>query len=84
MSWFLSTIDVVGKHIVVFCREVFETGKLPHNINYTHIVLIPKKPKLESMKDLRLIALSNVVYKIFTKLLANRLKFILPFIISNF
>ena len=51
-------------------------------INGTNIVLIPKKKNPESMGDLRSISLCNIV-KIITKTLANRLKLILPDILSE-
>lgn len=52
----------------------FNTGVLDAFHNATHMVLIPKKNKPESMTDLRPIALCNVTYKIITKVIANLLK----------
>lgn len=52
-------------------------------LNKTCIVLIPKRANPRSMKDFNLIILCNVLYKILSKTLGNRLKFILPAIISQ-
>lgn len=52
-------------------------------LNDTTLVLIPKKDNVENMTDLRLIALCNVLYNIIAKVLANRLKVILPDVISE-
>lgn len=46
-------------------------------------MLLPKKENVVCMKDLRPIALCNVLYKILSKVLANRLKRILPQVISE-
>ena len=55
---------------------------MPDGWNDTVVVLIPKVPHPERLKDLRLISLCNVIYKIASKVLSNRLKVILPEIIS--
>lgn len=60
-----------------------DSGNLPASVNDTHLVLIPKCDNPESMKDLRPISLYNVIYKIFAKVLANRLKMVLPELISE-
>ena len=45
------------------------------------MVLIPKKENASSMRDLRPIALCNVLYRIMAKVLANRLQEMLPSLI---
>lgn len=51
-------------------------------INFTHVTLIPKKTGPTSMSQLHPISLCNVIYKICSKVLTNRLKLILADIIS--
>ncbi|GAU35047.1 hypothetical protein TSUD_30130 [Trifolium subterraneum] len=46
----------------------------PTSLNETNICLIPKCDNPTSMKDLRPISLCNVLYKMISKVLANRLK----------
>jgi hypothetical protein len=58
------------------------TGVIPEGWNNTVIVMIPKVQNPESVAQFRPISLCNVVYKIISKMLAARLKLILPDIIS--
>lgn len=51
--------------------------------NETVVVLIPKTPNPDRLKDLRPISLCNVIYKIGSKVLSNHLKIILPYIMAH-
>jgi len=62
--------------------DFLNSGIMLPEINYTYIVLIPKIKSLERISDYRPISLCNVIYKIISKVLANRLKLILPKLIS--
>nr|KYP44142.1 Transposon TX1 uncharacterized [Cajanus cajan] len=66
--------EVCGEDILSSCNSWLEAGELPPHINDAVIALIPKCPNPSSMKELRPIALCNVIYKILSKALANRLK----------
>ncbi|KAM6593181.1 hypothetical protein CsatA_000884 [Cannabis sativa] len=74
---------IVGKDVIKQVRSFFLFGSLPEGLNHTNIVLIPKKKNPSHMSDLRPIALCNVLYKVCSKVLANRLKVALPLVISD-
>ncbi|PKI56117.1 hypothetical protein CRG98_023471 [Punica granatum] len=73
---------IVQKDVTSVVQHFFSSGKLRREINSTIIALVPKKEKVDCMKDFRPISCCNVVYKCITKVLANRLKEVLPDIIS--
>ncbi len=52
-------------------------------INYTHNVPLPKIKSPQKVLDYRPISLCNVLYKIVSKFLANRLQKMFPTIISG-
>ena len=52
-------------------------------INKTNIALIPKTNQSFKMAEFCLISLCNTTYKLISKFLANRLKLILPSIITE-
>ena len=73
---------IVGADVITAVLDFLNTGNMEPDINFTHIVLIPKIKSPEKMSDFRPISLCNVIYKIISKVLANRLKKILPQVIS--
>ncbi|KAM6582630.1 hypothetical protein CsatB_009632 [Cannabis sativa] len=75
--------DIVGSHIVKLVTDFFDTGVFPQELNNTNLVLIPKKKNFSSMGDLWLIALCNVLYKIGSKVLANRMHNMIDLVISE-
>ena len=58
-------------------------GKVPPKFNETHIVLVPKTNNPTKVTEYRPISLCNVVYKLASKTLANRLRKVLPSLISD-
>jgi hypothetical protein len=62
--------------------EALNSGEIPVGGNEIAIVLIPKVNEPELITQFRPISLCNVLYKIISKVLANRLKVIPPEIIS--
>ena len=53
------------------------------SINFTHIAFVPKVKSPDCMPQFRPISLCNVLYKIVSKVLVNRMKVILPRVISD-
>ena len=75
--------DVVGNDITCMVLNVLNMNMSMSNIDRTNITLVPKINNPSKMTDFRPISLSNVVYKLVAKVLANRLKGVLPHIISE-
>lgn len=75
--------DMIGGDIFQNCVQWIENLNCLASLNNTNVELIPKCQNLTFMKELRPIALSNMLYKIISKVLANRLNVLLPKIISQ-
>lgn len=65
-----------------FVQQVFEDPSRIGDINQTLLTLIPKVHDPSRLSDFRPISLCNVVYKVITKIITNRMKPFLPYIIS--
>ena len=60
-----------------FFEEVYEHGQFESSLNAAFLALIPKKNDATNIKDFRPISLIRSVYKLLSKVLANRLKEVL-------
>jgi hypothetical protein len=78
MNWDLMRADIIRA-----VRHFFDTGHMPEGTNDTSIVLIPKTDNPMELKDFRPIGLCNVIYKVVSKCLVNRLRQLLGDIISE-
>jgi hypothetical protein len=73
---------IIGEDLTDEVLLAVNTRVIPDGWNNTTIVLIPKIESPEQITQFRPISLCNVVYKVIAKLIAHRLKFLLPDIIS--
>lgn len=75
--------DNIREEVTEAVLSFFNSEKFPSGLNHTYLTLIPKVKSPEKVLDFRLIALCNILYKLIAKVLANRLKTILPLVISK-
>lgn len=80
--FFLTYWDIIDSTVTEAVLTAFNFGNLPSNLNHKFIVLITKNKLLEFVADFHPISICNVLYKIVSKVLVNRLKCLLPNIIS--
>ncbi|XP_057854761.2 uncharacterized protein LOC131064586 [Cryptomeria japonica] len=75
--------DILAKDILGVVEESRAGGFVLRDFNNTFIALIPKKAEITSFDDFYPISLCNTIYKIISKVMANRLKQILDLVISS-
>ena len=74
---------IIGSDVSHAILDFLNSSRMLGSVNFTHIVLIPKVASPEQMAQFRPISLCNILYKIASKVLVNRMKTILPQVISN-
>eukprot|EP00253_Pinus_taeda_P019113 PITA_19113 len=75
--------ETIKKDFIRMVKNFFSKCKMGNSIKSSHLALIPKDPNPQSFDRFHPISLCNVSYKIITKILANRLKNLLPSLISE-
>ena len=74
--------NIIGGEVIEAITTFFQRGYMLREINHSFIVLIPKGNNTVMVSQFKPISLCNVLYKIISKLLTNRLKLVLPKLIS--
>jgi hypothetical protein len=84
VSFFNQHWDTTGDTVRGAVLNFLNNGIFDPAINATYLALIPKVSPAISVHDFRPISLCNVIYKLISKVLANRLKVVLPKVISKY
>jgi len=70
--------EIIGKDVVEAILSIQSTDFILRGCNALFITLIPKKDNPSNLNEFRPISLVGCVYKILSKIMANRLKKVLP------
>jgi hypothetical protein len=75
--------NVVGEEVCQSVLAILNSGVVDSELNFTYIALIPKTTNPIRVTEFRPISLCNVFYKLISKVIANRLKRVLHYLISK-
>ena len=74
---------ILWDDLTVAIQSFFASGNLLKEINHASISLVPKVPNPSKLSDYRPISYCKMIYKCISKVIANRLKRVLPTLIDE-
>ena len=74
---------IIGDEVSTAVLNCLNSGSFPQSLNNAFITLIPMEKSPSIVSEFLPISLCNTLYKIVSKVMANRLKRILPNLISE-
>ncbi|XP_020260823.1 uncharacterized protein LOC109837129 [Asparagus officinalis] len=83
VAFFKSAWAIIGEEITVAIEEFFSSGKLLGMVNSTSITLIPKVHCRKTPSDYRPISCCNCLYKFISKIITNRIKTVMGYIVND-
>ncbi|XP_011070178.1 uncharacterized protein LOC105155892 [Sesamum indicum] len=81
--FFKKAWNVVGDQVCRAILNLFRSGRMLRQLNYTIIVLVPKSDHSTSVADYRPILCCNIIYKTITKIISDRLTLALEHLIDR-
>ena len=80
--FFQKNWDIAGSDICRAVHSFFNSGRILTEVNHTFITLVPKSSNASVLSDFRPISCCNTIYKLISKILANRLQRVIGELIS--
>ena len=77
MNFIRKSWEVIGVEFQQLVLDFFKYRQLPRKLNMMWVTLIPKFERANEIKDYKPISMVACVYKVISKVLANRLKNVL-------
>lgn len=84
MLFFRHFWEIVGVDVISTVQDFFEKCCMLPELNQTNLVLIPKVDNLSLVGQFRPSSLCNVVYKLISKIMTERLKLVVSKLISPY
>ncbi|CAN1773889.1 LINE-1 retrotransposable element ORF2 protein [Linum perenne] len=81
--FFKDSWNILENDLLAAVLGFFDDSKMPPFANSIYLALIPKKKNAEDMGHFRPISCCSVIYKVISKVMANRLSAVLPFLVSK-
>ena len=75
--------DIIKNDLSKMIKKSQTCSKIGGSMNSAFLALIPKEKEANSFDKFRPISLCNIGYKIITKIIASRLKYILPHLVPE-
>jgi hypothetical protein len=83
MEFYIGFYEFLEEELLRIFEEIISIGKVLGDMNGTFIALIPKKNVPVIFEDFRLISLCNLIYKLVSMIIKNRMKRALSKCISD-
>ena len=74
---------LIGADILQVVEFTRLQGCIPHALNATFVASIPKCDKPKTFTEFRLVSLCNLIYKVITKILSDKMKPLLAEVLSE-